>query len=215
MASAKELVTLWDKSGRPRSVEGIAQVLRDSSLDEQQIKQVFDSVNIPYTIPTEYPDDVPAQEEPQAPAQEAIPVPVGFTMKTKTGAELGWKGAQWTNKGKIVPKKYKEQIDAQAQKVLRQQMAQKQKDEENAQRAKDAEYEFEDEPAQETPKAASTEKTEDMRRLQGIAQQINSSPYKERIMELLKSSDPLAQTAIGILLKGDVENVLASLKAKK
>lgn len=212
MATVKELVSKWDASGRPRSTEGVAQVLRDSGLDEQQIKQVFDAQGIHYNIPTEIPDEIDDAQPEQA-LEPDMEIPVGFTLKTKTGAEIVWKGAQWTNKGKIVPKKYKEQLNKQAQKVLRQQMAQKQKDEEDAQRAKDAEYEFEDEPAPQQTQV--DDKVKNMGKLQGLAQQIQGSKHKARIMQLLQSNDPLAQKAIAILLKGNVDEVLASLKAKK
>ena len=145
MPSVNEFKRSWDKSGRPRTIDGIAQVLRDASLSEEQMEQVFESQGLKYQSPLKYPEPEQVQaEEPQTQPEEQLPIPVGFKIKTKTGKELEWKGAQWVSKGKIVPKKYKEQIDAAAQRELKRQMAQKKKDEEEAQRQKDAEYDFED-----------------------------------------------------------------------
>ena len=143
MPSVNEFKRSWDKSGRPRTIDGIAQVLRDAGLSEEQMEQVFESQGLKYQSPLKYPEPEEVQE-PQAQPEEQLPIPVGFKIKTKTGKELEWKGAQWVSKGKIVPKKYKEQIDAAAQRELKRQMAQKKKDEEEAQRQKDAEYDFED-----------------------------------------------------------------------
>ena len=143
MPSVNEFKRSWDKSGRPRTVDGLAQVLRDAGLSEEQMEQVFESQGLKYQSPLKYPEPEQVQE-PQAQPEEQLPIPVGFKIKTKTGKELEWKGAQWVSKGKIVPKKYKEQIDAAAQRELKRQMAQKKKDEEEAQRQKDAEYDFED-----------------------------------------------------------------------
>ena len=145
MPSVNEFKKSWDKSGRPRTVDGLAQVLRDAGLSEEQMEQVFESQGLKYQSPLKYPEPEQVQaEEPQTQPEEQLPIPVGFKIKTKTGKELEWKGAQWVSKGKIVPKKYKEQIDAAAQRELKRQMAQKKKDEEEAQRQKDAEYDFED-----------------------------------------------------------------------
>lgn len=145
MPSVNEFKRSWDKSGRPRTVDGLAQVLRDAGLSEEQMEQVFESQGLKYQSPLKYPEPEQVQaEEPQTQPEEQLPIPVGFKIKTKTGKELEWKGAQWVSKGKIVPKKYKEQIDAAAQRELKRQMAQKKKDEEEAQRQKDAEYDFED-----------------------------------------------------------------------
>ena len=145
MPSVNEFKRSWDKSGRPRTIDGIAQVLRDAGLSEEQMEQVFESQGLKYQSPLKYPEPEQVQaEEPQTQPEEQLPIPVGFKIKTKTGKELEWKGAQWVSKGKIVPKKYKEQIDAAAQRELKRQMAQKKKDEEEAQRQKDAEYDFED-----------------------------------------------------------------------
>lgn len=143
MPSVNEFKRSWDKSGRPRTIDGIAQVLRDAGLSEEQMEQVFESQGLKYQSPLKYPEPEEVQE-PQAQPEEQLPIPVGFKIKTKTGKELEWKGAQWVSKGKIVPKKYKEQINAAAQRELKRQMAQKKKDEEEAQRQKDAEYDFED-----------------------------------------------------------------------
>ena len=143
MPSVNEFKKSWDKSGRPRTIDGIAQVLRDAGLSEEQMEQVFESQGLKYQSPLKYPEPEEVQE-PQAQPEEQLPIPVGFKIKTKTGKELEWKGAQWVSKGKIVPKKYKEQINAAAQRELKRQMAQKKKDEEEAQRQKDAEYDFED-----------------------------------------------------------------------
>ena len=143
MPSVNEFKRSWDKSGRPRTIDGIAQVLRDAGLSEEQMEQVFESQGLKYQSPLKYPEPEEVQE-PQAQPEEQLPIPVGFKIKTKTGKELEWKGAQWVSKGKIVPKKYKEQIDAAAHRELKRQMAQKKKDEEEAQRQKDAEYDFED-----------------------------------------------------------------------
>lgn len=143
MPSVNEFKRSWDKSGRPRTIDGIAQVLRDAGLSEEQMEQVFESQGLKYQSPLKYPEPEQVQaEEPQP--EEQLPIPVGFKIKTKTGKELEWKGAQWVSKGKIVPKKYKEQINAAAQRELKRQMAQKKKDEEEAQRQKDAEYDFDD-----------------------------------------------------------------------
>lgn len=145
MPSVNEFKKSWDKSGRPRTVDGLAQVLRDAGLSEEQMEQVFESQGLKYQSPLKYPEPEQVQaEEPQTQPEEQLPIPVGFKIKTKTGKELEWKGAQWVSKGKIVPKKYKEQINAAAQRELKRQMAQKKKDEEEAQRQKDAEYDFED-----------------------------------------------------------------------
>lgn len=145
MPSVNEFKKSWDKSGRPRTVDGLAQVLRNAGLSEEQMEQVFESQGLKYQSPLKYPEPEQVQaEEPQTQPEEQLPIPVGFKIKTKTGKELEWKGAQWVSKGKIVPKKYKEQIDAAAQRELKRQMAQKKKDEEEAQRQKDAEYDFED-----------------------------------------------------------------------
>ena len=145
MPSVNEFKKSWDKSGRPRTVDGLAQVLRDAGLSEEQMEQVFESQGLKYQSPLKYPEPEQVQaEEPQTQPEEQLPIPVGFKIKTKTGKELEWKGAQWVSKGKIVPKKYKEQIEAAAQRELKRQMAQKKKDEEEAQRQKDAEYDFED-----------------------------------------------------------------------
>ena len=143
MPSVNEFKRSWDKSGRPRTIDGIAQVLRDAGLSEEQMEQVFESQGLKYQSPLKYPEPEEVQE-PQAQPEEQLPIPVGFKIKTKTGKELEWKGAQWVSKGKIVPKKYKEQINAAAQRELKRQMAQKKKDEEEAQRQKDAEYDFDD-----------------------------------------------------------------------
>ena len=143
MPSVNEFKRSWDKSGRPRTIDGIAQVLRDAGLSEEQMEQVFESQGLKYQSPLKYPEPEEVQE-PQAQPEEQLPIPVGFKIKTKTGKELEWKGAQWVSKGKIVPKKYKEQIDAAAHRELKRQMAQKKKDEEEAQRQKDAEYDFDD-----------------------------------------------------------------------
>lgn len=145
MPSVNEFKRSWDKSGRPRTIDGIAQVLRDAGLSEEQMEQVFESQGLKYQSPLKYPEPEQVQaEEPQTQPEEQLPIPVGFKIKTKTGKELEWKGAQWVSKGKIVPKKYKEQINAAAQRELKRQMAQKKKDEEEAQRQKDAEYDFDD-----------------------------------------------------------------------
>ena len=107
MPSVNEFKKSWDKSGRPRTVDGLAQVLRDAGLSEEQMEQVFESQGLKYQSPLKYPEPEQVQaEEPQTQPEEQLPIPVGFKIKTKTGKELEWKGAQWVSKGKIVPKKY-------------------------------------------------------------------------------------------------------------
>ncbi len=144
MPSVNEFKKSWDKSGRPRTVDGLAQVLRDAGLSEEQMEQVFESQGLKYQSPLKYPEpEEPQQEQPQP--EEKIPVPIGFKVTSKTGNEVVWKGAQWVSKGRPIKREYVTKVEAAAQYALKKQLAQKKKDEEEAQRKKDSEYDFEHE----------------------------------------------------------------------
>ena len=141
MPSVNEFKRSWDKSGRPRTIDGIAQVLRDAGLSEEQMEQVFESQGLKYQSPLKYPKPEQQQEQPQP--EEKIPVPIGFKVTSKTGKEFEWKGAQWVSKGRPVKREYVPNVEAAAQYALKKQLAQKKKDEEEAKRKIDSEYDFE------------------------------------------------------------------------
>lgn len=191
MPSVNEFKKSWDKSGRPRTVDGIAQVLRDAGLSEEQMTQVFESQGLTYQSPLKYPEPEEVQEpEAQAEPEEQLPIPVGFKVKSKTGKEFEWKGAQWVSKGKIVPKQYKQQIDAAAQREMKRQLAAKKQQEEEAQRKKDADYDFEDmdyEP-QDAPTASPEQKVQDMQnKVQGNQPQATGDKTLARIAQMMKA----------------------------
>ena len=214
MPSVNDFKKSWDKSGRPRTVDGIAQVLRDNGLSEEQMQQVFESQGLTYQSPLKQPDPAQGVQEPEKP----LDIPVGFKLTTKTGKELEWKGAQWVSKGKIVPKKYRAQIDAAAQREYKRQLEQKKKAEDEAQRKIDSDYEFEDDDYE--PQEAQAEQqdpdahVEDMKKLQALSQKIKATPHSDKIAQLLGMNDPIADLAIKILMTGQAEKVLASLTNK-
>ena len=109
MPSVNEFKRSWDKSGRPRTIDGIAQVLRDAGLSEEQMEQVFESQGLKYQSPLKYPEPEEVQE-PQAQPEEQLPIPVGFKIKTKTGKELEWKGANGFQRGRLFPRNTKSKL---------------------------------------------------------------------------------------------------------
>lgn len=220
MPSVNEFKKSWDKSGRPRTVDGLAQVLRDAGLSEDQMTQVFESQGLTYQSPLKYPDPEEVQEpEAQAEPEEQIPVPIGFIVKTKSGNDLKWLGNQWrTHKGTTLNKQYVPKVNAEAQRQLKRQMLQKQKEQEETQRKKDAEYDFEDtdyEP-QEEPKVSSEpeQKTQDMQKLTAKYKQIANSQHRDHITRLLAMNDPIANRAIDVIMAGQTDAVISELTTK-
>ena len=227
MANIKELETTWAKAGRPRTVEGLIDVLKQTNLSDEQVQQVFQmsGIQMPIPEPIEEPkEEVPeisdeeveqhlTEPEPEVVEEPALDIPVGFVITSKTGDEFTWKGAQWVSKGKIVPKKYRHKLDAAAQIAYKKKLKADQDAADAKQAEIDSKYEFdgeEEKPAQAAPKSRSPSPE-----LVKIAKQLKSSPQHAKIAELLAMNDPVADQAINLILSGQADRVLADLKQNK
>lgn len=150
MASYKELVSAWEKAGRPRDTDSIHDILMNAGLQHEQAVTAFEAAGLQAPAHSE-PEVTPEQStEPTIDQPEPwidVEIPIDYTITSNTGKEFTWKGAQWVSKGKIVPKEYKEKVTHAAKKQYYNEQQNAADDarraQEEAKRMKDSEHEFE------------------------------------------------------------------------
>lgn len=222
MATYKELVKAYEAAGRPSDSDAVRQLLIDAGLTHEQAISAFEAAG-QYLAPQET-QEPSIEPEPQQDDLNDIEIPVGYTITSKTGKEFVWKGAQWTSKGQIVGKAYKDKVTMAAKQKIKHDQELARRDAENAEiestRMKDADHEFENIPSgsEESNEQHQVEQEPTQNsHLQDLAQQIKASPDRDKLIKSVMSTgtqpsdDRVAQLAASIKANGQERQARAEL----
>lgn len=186
MAGYREIVQAWYNAGAPQNMDGVHDVLMQF-MEHSQAQEAFKQIgmNLPDSKPEEHvEDDAPIEDAPRE-------IPVGYTIHNKAGDEIVWRGAQWVSKGQIVPKKFREKVDAAAYRQMDREEAETQAQKQSVidakaekQRIKDEKqaerYSFDDEP-------------DDV--VEPVEDEVPADEPEAREPKASENSDPLARAA--------------------
>lgn len=175
---------------------------------------------------------------PDAPAPEVtepkIVVPIGTHLITKGGKTVIWQGAQWTDNGKIVKKKYQAQLTAAAEKAIKQQNDAKAKEEDDLYStddiSPDANSDFFPMPEdtdnddidfsglmdiKDNEFADAANYSSESEEIEKLASVISATSNPDKIAELLNRNDEISDIALEAILTNSTEAVLSALNDTK
>ena len=210
-----ELIKIWDSKGRPKDAKSISEILKEYGVDDLSVGKIFQKIGV--ILPPEAPKvSTPTNKV----TLDTSIIPIDYEITSNTGKTYVWKGAQWTCKGRIVPKEFKDKISSVAIERVKKDIQDK-KDE----IAKN--YEFgESNIEQKLPQDTISNNTSTANHQQfaptdqkekiflALANQAKQSNTAEKVANLLAMKDKLADFAASIILSGNADAVVNALYDK-